>query len=140
MSITKEDAQSIVAPFYHKALTVNRETTPTAVLDAILADDFQSMNSQETKSKQVLMKQVEAFWKLIPDLTWAPKDIVIGGNKVVVRSVATGSPKGPFMGMELDGTRSFTIDTIDIHELENGKIVRVHHLEDWATAIRQLKK
>ena len=140
MSITKEDAQSIVAPFYRKALTVNRETTPSAVLDAILADDFQSLNSQETKSKQVLMKQVEAFWKLIPDLVWEPQDMVIGDNKVVVRSVATGSPKGPFMGMELDGTRSFKIDTIDIHELANGKIVRVHHLEDWATAIRQLKK
>ena len=140
MSITKEDAQSIVAPFYRKALTVNRETTPSAVLDAILADDFQSLNSQETKSKQVLMKQVEAFWKLIPDLVWEPQDMVIGDNKVVVRSVATGSPKGPFMGLELDGTRSFKIDTIDIHELQNGKIVRVHHLEDWATAIRQLKK
>lgn len=140
MSITKEDAQSIVAPFYKKALTVNRETTPTAVLGAILADDFQSLNGQETKSKEVLMKQVEGFWKLIPDLAWEPQDMVIGGNKVVVRSVATGSPKGPFMGMELDGTRSFKIDTIDIHELENGKIVRVYHLEDWATAIRQLKK
>ena len=140
MSITKEDAQSIVAPFYRKALTVNRETTPTAVLEAILADDFQSLNSQETKTKPVLMKQVEAFWKLIPDLVWEPQDMVVGDNKVVVRSVATGSPKGPFMGMELDGTRSFKIDTIDIHELQNGKIVRVHHLEDWATAIRQLKK
>lgn len=140
MSITKEDAQSIVAPFYRKALTVNRETTPSAVLDGILADDFQSVNSQETKGKQVLMKQVEGFWKLIPDLAWEPQDMVIGDNKVVVRSVATGSPKGPFMGMELDGTRSFKIDTIDIHELQNGKIVRVHHLEDWATAIRQLKK
>lgn len=140
MSITKEDAQSIVAPFYRKALTVNRETTPTAVLEAILADDFQSLNSQETKTKPVLMKQVEAFWKLIPDLVWEPQDMVVGDNKVVVRSVATGSPKGPFMGMELDGTRSFKIDTIDIHELANGKIVRVHHLEDWATAIRQLKK
>ncbi|MFO0591557.1 MAG: ester cyclase [Polyangiaceae bacterium] len=140
MSITKEDAQSIVAPFYRKALTVNRDTTPTAVLESILADDFQSLNSQETKTKAVLMKQVEAFWKLIPDLTWEPQDMVIGGDKVVVRSVATGSPKGPFMGLELDGTRSFKIDTIDIHELENGKIARVHHLEDWATAIRQLKK
>ncbi|TMQ09042.1 MAG: hypothetical protein E6J90_38790 [Deltaproteobacteria bacterium] len=37
---------------------------------------------------------------------------MIGGNKVVVRSIASGSPRGSFMGMELDGTRSFKIDTI----------------------------
>jgi predicted ester cyclase len=65
-------------------------------------------------------------------------DVVEAGDKVVVRSVATGSPKGTFMGMTLDGTRSFEIDTIDIHELSGGRIARVHHLEDWATALRQL--
>lgn len=140
MSITKEDVQAIVAPFYHKALTVNSQTTPSAVLEGLLADDFQSRNGQETKSKAVLMKQIEAFWKLIPDLKWEPQDLVIGGDKVAVRSVATGTPKGPFMGLELDGTRSFKIDTIDIHEIEGGKIARVYHLEDWATAIRQLKE
>lgn len=42
------------------------------------------------------------------------------------------------MGMELNGTRSFKLDTIDIHEIVNGKIARVHHLEDWATALKQL--
>jgi|GEM_PF-1458377 len=85
-----------------------------------------------------VLKQVEYFWKLIPNLRWAPKDFVVDGDKVTVRGVATGSPKGSFMGLELDGTKSFTIDTTDIHELAGDQIVRVHHLEDWATAIRQL--
>jgi predicted ester cyclase len=139
MNLTKEDAQAIVAPFYRHALTVNAETTSTAVLEKILADGFESVNGQETKTKAVLVKQVEYFWKLIPDLKWEPADMVIGGNKVVVRSVASGSPRGNFMGLELDGTKSFRIDTIDIHEIENGRIVRVHHLEDWGTAIKQLR-
>lgn len=137
--MNKDEIQTIVAPFYREALTVNARTTSAAVLERILADDFQSINSQETKAKAVLIKQVEFFWKLIPDLRWEPKDMITEGNKVVVRSVASGSPKGSFMGLELDGSKSFQIDTIDIHEIENGKIVRVHHLEDWATAIRQLK-
>jgi predicted ester cyclase len=137
--MNKDDVQSLVAPFYKKALTVNTETTATAVLSEILADGFESRNGQESKPKAVLMKQIEGFWKLIPDLKWEPVDMVIGENKVAVRSVATGSPKGAFMGLELDGARSFKIDTIDIHEIENGKIIRVHHLEDWATAIKQLK-
>jgi predicted ester cyclase len=136
--MTKEEAQAIVAPFYKKALTVNTETTSTAVLDKILVDGFQSINGQETKSKAQLITQLEAFWKLVPDLKWEPQDLVIGGSKVVVRSIASGTPRGSFMGMELDGTRSFKIDTIDIHELEGGQIIRVHHLEDWATAMKQL--
>lgn len=61
--------------------------------------------------------------------------IGVDWKKVVVRAVATGSPKGNFMGMELDGSRSFKIDTTYIHEIENGQIVRVHHLENWATGV-----
>jgi predicted ester cyclase len=133
------DLPSCVRDFYTKALTVNAETTAAAVLDRVLADSFQSINSQDTKPKAALMKQVEGFWKLIPDLRWAPQDVVVTGNKVVVRSVATGTPSGAFMGLELDGKRSFRIDTIDIHELDAGRIARVHHLEDWATAIKQLR-
>lgn len=136
--MSKEEAQAIVAPFYKQALTVNTETSSTAVLEKILAEGFQSINSQELKSKAALIKQVEFFWKLIPNLKWEPQDLVIGSSKVVVRSIASGSPKGRFMGMELDGSKSFRIDTIDIHELEGGQIIRVHHLEDWATAIKQL--
>jgi len=139
--MTKDEVQAIVAPFYNQALTVNSETKPATVLEKILADNFQSINSQETKDKATLIKQVGFFWQLIPNLVWKPMDLVIGvdGKKVVVRSVATGSPKGNFMGMELDGSKSFKIDTTDIHEIENSQIVRVHHLEDWATGIRQLK-
>ncbi len=136
--MTKEQAQATVTPFYTRALTVNAETTSTAVLEELLSDGFESINGQETKAKGALVKQVEFFWKLIPNLKWEPKDFVVDGNKVAVRSVATGSPKGSFMGLDLDGTKSFKIDTTDIHEIEDGKIVRVHHLEDWATAIKQL--
>ena len=108
------------------------------MLEKLLSDGFESINGQETKAKAALVKQVEFFWKLIPNLKWEPKDFLVDGNKVAVRSVASGSPKGSFMGLELDGTKSFKIDTTDIHEIENGQIVRVHHLEDWATAIKQL--
>ena len=42
------------------------------------------------------------------------------------------------MGMALDGTKSFRMMTIDIHTVENGRIRRVHPLEDWMAAIKQL--
>jgi predicted ester cyclase len=134
--MTKEEA--IVLPFYTGALTVNAETRPTRVLAELLADDFESIDSHERKNKETLIKQVEFFWKLIPDLKWTPEDVIVAGDKVVVRSVATGSPKGAFMGLALDGSRSFRIDTTDIHELAGSRIQRVRHLEGWAPALKQL--
>jgi predicted ester cyclase len=58
---------------------------------------------------------------------------------VIVRSIFSGSPKGEFMGLTLDGTKSFSTISIDIHTVENGQIKAVYHVEEWSTAIAQLK-
>ena len=128
-----------VTAFYKKALTVNTETTPTAVLTEVLADDFLSSGSVDSKGKPSLIGQDEFFWKLIPDLKWEPQDIVNDGNKYVVRSLVSGTPKGDFMGLPADGTKSFKIMSIDFHTVIDGKLTSVHHLEDWGTAMKQLK-
>jgi steroid delta-isomerase-like uncharacterized protein len=137
--ITHQDVETIVLPFYRLALTVQPDTRPTAVLERILADGFVSTNAQGTKSKAALIAQIEGFWSLIPDLRWEIQDVLTADGKVVVRSVATGTPRGPFLGVETDGTRTFRIDTIDIHEIADGRVARVHHVEDWASAIRQVR-
>lgn len=133
-----KNRESLTA-FYQKALTVNTETTPTAVLTAVLADDFISHGSVESKRKPQLIGQVEFFWKLIPDLKWEPQDIANDGNKYVVRSLVSGTPNGDFMGLPTDGTKSFQIMSIDFHTVIDGKLTAVHHLEDWGTAMKQLK-
>jgi len=132
-------AQTIVEEFYAFALTVNDKETPTRVLDRLLADDFRSVNSQEQKTKAQFSAQMEGVWKAVPDLKWSIQDTIFEGDKIVVRSIATGTPKGPFMGKERDGKTSFKMDTIDIHELSaDNRVLRVHHLEDWATVMKQL--
>ena len=125
--------------FYEKALTVNTATTPTKVLSEVLADNFISRGSVESKGKSQLIGQVEFFWKLIPDLKWEPQDMVNDGNKYVVRSLVSGTPNGDFMGLPTDGTKSFKIMSIDFHTVIDGKLISVHHLEDWGTAMKQLK-
>ena len=134
-----ENLKEIVRPFYSSCLTVNKSTDVSATMTALLADDFQSINVAETKGKAQLIGQVQFFWKLIPDLKWEVQEMLQDGNKVVVRSLATGSPKGDFMGMSLDGSKAFKIMTIDIHTVENGRLKTVHHLEEWTTGIKQLK-
>ena len=137
-----DDLKPLVRTFYDSCLTVSPSGDASQVariMGELLADDFQSINVAETKNKAQLTGQVQFFWKLIPDLKWAPQEVLQDGNKVVVRSLATGSPKGEFMGLTLDGTRAFRIMTIDIHTVVNKRITQVHHLEEWATAIKQLK-
>jgi predicted ester cyclase len=74
---------------------------------------------------------------LIPDLRWEIKDTLVDGNRIIVRSEASGTPTGPFFGVEPTG-KSFRIMTIDIHTIKDGKAVTAHRVEDWASAVRQL--
>jgi predicted ester cyclase len=131
--------RELLVAFYRKCLTVNPETDTTIVLNEILADHFISKGSVDSKTKDQLIGQIGFFWKLIPDLKWEPQEIIQEGNKYVVRSMASGTPSGDFMGLPTNGSSSFQIMTIDIHTIENGQLTTVHHLEDWGTAMKQLK-
>jgi len=104
------------------------------------ADNWESIGnySGKNKSRDAFIGQLGGFDKLIPDLEWAVEDMIEDGNKIVVRSRATGTPVAPFFGVDGQG-RSFEILTIDIHELEDGVIVRSYHVEDWAGALQQLR-
>jgi len=84
-----------------------------------------------------------AFGGMIPDLNWDVKEMLVDGNRVTVRSIASGtpnSPEGHFFGAPTDGSKKFEIMTIDVHTIENGKMVRSYHVEDWATAIQQVSQ
>ena len=129
---------SAVASFYQSALTVNAKTTASEVLATVLSDSFQSVNIEGIEDRAALTAQIEHFWTLVPNLRWDIQEVIVAGDQVVVRSIASGSPKGNFFGLELDGSKSFRIDTIDIHTLRDGKIETVHHVEGWATAMQQL--
>ncbi|MBI1839062.1 MAG: ester cyclase [Candidatus Colwellbacteria bacterium] len=134
-----EDLKEVVRPFYTDALTVNTHADAATVMGKMLADDFKSMSGLETKTKEQLIGQVQFFWQLVPDLRWEIQEMLQDGNRVVVRSMASGSPKGDFMGMPLDGSKAFKIMTIDIHTVEGNQIKEVYHLEDWASAMKQFK-
>jgi steroid delta-isomerase-like uncharacterized protein len=134
-----KDIKEVVKPFYTKCLTVNAETNTAEVMDKMLADNFQSISSTETKGKAQLTGQVQHFWKLIPDLKWEIQEMLQDGNRVVVRSIASGTPNGDFFGVPLTGQKSFKIMTIDIHTVEKDQVIQVYHIEDWSTAMKQLK-
>ena len=131
--------REVIIPFYREALTVKSGVNPSEILNELLADDFVSRGSVENKNKQALIAQIGFFWKLVPDLKWTPQDLIVEGDKAVVRSEVTGTPSGNFMGVPTTGAKSFRFMTIDIHQVKEGRIHTVYHLEDWVTAIGQVK-
>ena len=102
--------------------------------------DWESIGnySGKNKSQEAFIGQLGGFGKLIPDLSWTVEEMIRSGNRVIVRSRASGTPQGPFFGVDGKG-KSFTILAIDIHTLQNGKISKSYHVEDWAGAIAQLR-
>ena len=109
------------------------------ILAGNLSDDWQSIGdySGKSKSKDAFLAQIAGFGKLIPDMNWAVEEMLQDGNRVIVRGRASGTPVGPMFGVDGEG-RGFEIMSIDIHSVEDGKIVRSYHVEDWAGALRQL--
>lgn len=133
------DDRATVEAFYVRLLSASGAKDKAAEADRILAPDFQSIGdySGKSKSRDELAKQLGGFMKLIPDLNWKIEEIVHSGDRYVVRGRATGTPNGPFFGVDGKG-KSFDILSIDIHQVAGGKIVKTYHVEDWAGALRQL--
>jgi len=50
----------------------------------------------------------------------------------------TGTPSGEFYGVPHSG-KSFKIMTVDIQTIKGGKIAKTYHVEDWASALNQLR-
>lgn len=130
--------RAAVDAFYKDFLTAGPKDK-AAVAAAIFAPEWKSVGdySGGAKTAAALTQQVDGLHKLIPDLRWSMEEVIQAGGKIVVRGKATGTPKGPFFGVDGQG-RGFAIMSIDIHDVANGRIVATHHVEDWATALRQL--
>ena len=84
-------------------------------------------------ARQILAQLTTAF----PDLDIKIEDVLQEGNKVIVRSKISGTQRGALMGLPAKN-RKMSIQAIDIHEFQNGKIVRTWHTEDWMSGFRQL--
>ncbi len=131
-------AKSVVEPFY--AFLSNQASKAHAkAARGVMADNWVSIGdySGKTKSPGAFVGQIGGFGNLIPGMNWEMIEVIETGDKVIVRGRATGTPQGPMFGIDGQG-RGFDIMSIDIHTIKDGKIVDTHHVEDWASALRQL--
>jgi steroid delta-isomerase-like uncharacterized protein len=92
-----------------------------------LADDFAEREDlpgfppTKTGVVQYFRSLIEAF----PDLHMAPEDVIASGDKAVARVLATGTHKGPFVGIPPTGKR-VTVKLIDIIRFGDDGRAREH--------------
>jgi predicted ester cyclase len=73
----------------------------------------------------------------VSDLKITPLDVIVAGDKVVVRGTIAGRHTGDQMGMPATG-KSFQIEGIDIMRFEGGKAVEHWGLMDQMGMMAQL--
>ncbi|MGL4767377.1 MAG: ester cyclase [Formosimonas sp.] len=131
--------QQLVQTFYNM-LTTPAQKDVQALAESVIAEDWQSIDTQggTAKTRAQFIQQVIGFGKLIPDLNWAVQEIIEADNKIVVRSQVSGTPATDFMGTPHTG-KSFSIMTIDIHTVKDNQLSVAHHVENWMSAVMQLK-
>lgn len=131
-------ARSLVGPFY-RALLSPDATEIERTLAAITTPSWKNCASdQDCDSRADTVQRWLRRAQTIPDAQWHMTEMFFTHDRIVVRGQFTGTPRAPFLGVDGQG-RSFAINTADIHEIENGRIARTHHLENLGLAIRQLR-
>jgi ketosteroid isomerase-like protein len=106
-----------------------------------LTEDYESCAGYlpgECWGRETSIKVVSNFATTIPDMKFDVKEVLVAGDRVIVRGEVTGTPAGDLFGVPHSG-KSFRIMAVDIQTIRDGKIARTFHMENWLSAIGQLR-
>jgi len=133
-SLSREQAAELIEPFYN-LFRWNRRDWEAGF--AVLSDSWRSYYTNvDYRTREETRPYIAGLFELVPDIDVEILDLQVADDTIVVRTELSGTPARDFMVPH--SGRRFHIMTIDLHRVENGKIVELHHLEDWGTAIKQL--
>jgi steroid delta-isomerase-like uncharacterized protein len=93
----------------------------------VLADDF--VEHEELPGGAPGKEGTKAFFRgfiaAFPDLRFTAEDVLSSGDKIVARSIATGTNHGPFMGMPPTG-KAIRVQLIDIIRFDDDGLAGEH--------------
>jgi predicted ester cyclase len=135
--MSSEMARATVAPFYEALNAEFAGQSPDLIKQATIASWVSCRGNDVCNTRDEVIAGIGQRLKSVPDLKWQITEVLVAGNQITVRGEATGTPAGEFMGARHSG-KSFKVMSIDVHTIEDGKIVRSYHIEDWMGAVRQL--
>ena len=139
-NLTEAQARAIIAPWY-ALFNLPVQGDMKALQEQILTEDYESCAGYlpgECWGRETSIKVVGGFAKSIPDLRFDIKEVLVAGDRVIVRGEVTGTPAGDLFGVPHTG-KSFRIMAIDIQTIRDGKIAKTFHMENWLSALGQLR-
>ena len=136
-TLTVENAHAIVTPFY-EALNRPAGKDVVKLIEQATSPDWMTCGGNDACiPREKFIGGFKGRGEALPDVKWEIKEVLIAGDRIIVRGEASGTPSGVFRGIPASG-KSFKVMAIDVHTIENGKMKRTYHVEDWAGAMRQL--
>ena len=138
--LTETQAHALIAPWY-SLFNVATRGDVRAVHEEVLSADYESCSGYlpgECWGRDTSIKVVSNFANTIPDLKFDIKEVLLAGDRVVVRGEVTGTPAGELFSAPHTG-KSFRIMAIDIQTIGEGKIAKTYHMENWLSALGQLR-
>jgi ketosteroid isomerase-like protein len=139
-SLTEAQARTIIAPWYSLFNVASRGDVKT-IQEQVLTADYESCSGYlpgECWGRETSIKVVGNFANSIPDMMFDIKEVLVAGDRVIVRGDVTGTPAGDLFGVPHTG-KSFRIMAIDIQTVKDGKIAKTFHMENWLSALGQLR-
>lgn len=106
----------------------------------LLADDFVEHEEAPglAPTKQGTLDFFRMYLAAFPDLRMSPEEVLVCGDKTVIRARATGTHQGEMMGMPATG-RSVEVKLIDIMRFDDaGKICEHWGVMDMLAMMEQL--
>ena len=139
-NLTEAQARAVIASWY---VLFNQpvQGDMRALQEQVLTADYESCWGYlpgECWGRDTSIKVVGGFAKSIPDMKFDIKEVLVAGDRVIVRGEVTGTPAGDLFGVSHTG-KSFRIMAMDIQTIRDGKISRTYHLENWLSALGQLR-
>jgi hypothetical protein len=138
--LSEARAREIIAPWYGLFNVATRGDVK-AIQEQVLTADYESCAGYlpgECWGRDTSIKVVSNFLNSIPDMKFDIKEVLVAGDRLVVRGEVTGTPAGELFGVPHTGN-SFRIMAIDIQTIRDGKIAKTFHMENWLSALGQLR-
>src|SRR6266699_3127959 len=120
-ALTEAQARTLIAPWYGLFNQPVAGDAVRAVHEQLLAPDYQScwgVLPGDCWGRDQSMKVVGNFAKSIPDMKFDIKEVLVAGNRVIVRGEVSGTPSGDLFGAPHTG-KSFRIMAIDIQTIKD---------------------
>ena len=139
-TVTEAQARAVITS-WHVLFNQPVQGDMRALQEQALTPDYESCWGylpSECWGRETSIQVVGGFAKSIPDMKFEIKEVLVAGDRVIVRGEVSGTPAGDLFGAPHTG-KSFRIMAIDIQTIREGKIARTYHLENWLSALGQLR-